>query len=147
MGDEDKDFFSEYCSNESKPFISRNILRQNSLTNKKKERKKQINVNKNLINKIFPPFKFSLALLNMAERSKKFMSNNDLIRLDFLHIMVLFLSEVSIEFHIFNELCKLIKKYIDNTNVFVSLLLIFEIIRKSNLNIIKGYDVIKKMKN
>ena len=144
MGDEDKDFFSEYCSNESKPFISRNILRQNSLTNKKKVPKKQINVNKNLINKIFPPFKFSLALLNMAERSKKFMSNNDLIRLDFLHIMVLFLSEVSIEFHIFNELCKLIKKYIDNTNVFVSLLLIFEIIRKSNLNIIKGYDVIKK---
>ena len=35
-------------------------------------------------------------------------------------------------------------KYSENTNVFVSLLLVFEIIRKSNLNIIKGYDLIKK---
>ena len=80
----------------------------------------------------------------MAERTKKFMSENDLIRFDFLRIMILFLSEVSIEFHLFNELCKLIMKYKYNTNVFVSLLLIFEIIRKSNLGMIKGYDVIKK---
>ena len=144
MSDENKDYFSEYCLNENKSMVSRNILRQNSIINKKNEKKKQINSNKNLINKIFPPFKFSQALLKMAERTKKFMSKNDLIRLDFLHIMVLFLSEVSIEFHLFSELCKLIMKYSDNTNVFVSLLLVFEIIRKSNLNIIKGYDLIKK---
>ena len=144
MSDENKDYFSEYCLNENKAMTSRNILRQNSLINKKNEKKKQINSNKNLINKIFPPFKFSQALLKMAERTKKFMSKNDLIRLDFLHIMVLFLSEVSIEFHLFSELCKLIMKYSENTNVFVSLLLVFEIIRKSNLNIIKGYDLIKK---
>ena len=144
MSDENKDYFSEYCLNENKVTSSRNILRQNSIINKKNERKKQMNTNKNLINKIFPPFKFSQALLKMAERTKKFMSKNDLIRLDFLHLMVLFLSEVSIEFHLFSELCKLIMKYTENTNVFVSLLLVFEIIRKSNLNIIKGYDLIKK---
>ena len=144
MGDKEKDFFSYYCLNENKNFVSKNILRQNSLLNKKNERKKPINSNKNLINQIFPPFKFSVALLRMAERTKKFMSDNDLIRLDFLHIMVLFLSEVSIEFHLFSELCKLIIKYIENTNVFVSLLLVFEIIRKNSLNIIKGYEVIKK---
>ena len=144
MGDEDRDYFEDYCVNENKTFISKNILRQNSLTNKKFERKKQINSNKNLINQIFPPFKFSYALLQMAERTKKFMGQNDLIRLDFLHIMVLFLSDVSIEFHLFNELCKLIIKYKENTNVFVSLLLVFDIIRKSNLSMIKGYDVIKK---
>ena len=144
MGDEDKDYFGDYCLNENKTIVSKNILRQNSLVSKKFDKKKQINSNKNLINQIFPPFKFSNALLQMAERTKKFMSENDLIRLDFLHIMVLFLSEVSIEFHLFNALCKLIIKYKQNTNVFVSLLLVFDIIRKSNLNMIKGYDVIKK---
>ena len=143
MGDEDKDYFSDYCLNENKSITSKNILRQNILL-KKYEKKKQINSNINLINQIFPPYKFSKALLKMAERTKKFMSENDLIRFDFLRIMILFLSEVSIEFHLFNELCKLIMKYKYNTNVFVSLLLIFEIIRKSNLGMIKGYDVIKK---
>ena len=143
MGDEVKDYFSDYCLNENKAIISKNILRQNSLT-KKFEKKKQLNSNKNLINQIFPPYKFSQALLRMADRTKKFMSENDLIRFDFLRIMILFLSEVSIEFHLFNELCKLIMKYKDNTNVFVFLILIFEIIRKSNLGMIKGYDVIKK---
>ena len=144
MGDENIDVFSNYCLNDNKTTVSKNYLRQNSLTNRKFEKKKQMNTNKNLINHIFPPFKFSQALLRMAERTKKFMEEIDLIRLDFLHIMVLFLSEVSIEFHLFNELCKLIIKYKENTNVFVSLLLVFDIIRKSNLNIIKGYDVIKK---
>ena len=144
MSDENKDYFSEYFLNDNKSNFSKNILRQNNITNKKFEKKKQINSNKNLINQIFPPFKFSQALVRMAERTKKFMSENDLIRLDFLHIMVLFLSEVSIEFHLFNKLCKLIMKYKENTNVFVSLLLVFEIVRKSNLNMIKGYEVIKK---
>ena len=142
MANEKIDYFSEYCLNESKNTVSKNILRQNSMN--RRIEKKKINQNKNLINQIFNPFKFSQALLRMAERTKKFMSENDLIRLDFLYIMILFLSEVSIEFHLFNELCKLILKYSDNTNVFVSLLLIFDIIRKSNLNIIKGYDIIKK---
>ena len=144
MGDNNIDYFSEYCKNDNKIIFSKNYLRQNTLTNKKYEKKKQTNSNKNLINLIFPPFKFSQSLLIMAERTKKFMDETDLIRLDFLHIMVLFLSEVSIEFNLFKELCKLIIKYKGNTNVFVSLLLVFDIVRKSNLNIIKGYDIIKK---
>jgi hypothetical protein len=142
MADEKIDYFSEYCLNDNKNSVSKNILRQNSVT--KRNEKKKINKNKNLINQIFNPYKFSHALVKMAERTKKFMSETDLIRLDFLYIMILFLSEVSIEFHLFNELCKLIIKYQDNTNVFVSLILIFDIVRKSNINIIKGYDIIKK---
>ena len=142
MADEKIDYFSEYCLNDNKNSVSKNILRQNSVT--KRNEKKKINKNKNLINQIFNPYKFSYALVKMAERTKKFMSETDLIRLDFLYIMILFLSEVSIEFHLFNELCKLIIKYQDNTNVFVSLILISDIVRKSNINIIKGYDIIKK---
>ena len=142
MADEKIDYFSEYCLNDNKNSQSKNILRQNSVT--KRNEKKRINKNINLINQIFNPFKFSHALVKMAERTKMFMTKTDLIRLDFLYIMILFLSEVSIEFHLFNELCKLIIKYSENTNVFVSLLLIFDIIRKSNLNVIKGYDIIKK---
>ena len=75
-----------------KIIFSKNYLGQISLTNKKYEKKKQINSNKNLINLIFPPFKFSQSLLIMAERTKKFMDETVLIRLYFLHIMVLFLS-------------------------------------------------------
>ena len=142
MADEKIDYFSEYCLNDNKNSVSKNILRQNSVT--KRNEKKKINKNKNLINQIFNPYKFSYALVKMAERTKKFMSETDLIRLDFLYIMILFLSEVSIEFHLFNELCKLIIKYQDNTNVFVSLILISDIVRKSNINIIKGYELIKK---
>ena len=43
----------------------------------------------------------------MSLARKKFMDEDELIRFDFLNIMVLFLSEVSIEFHLFNELSKL----------------------------------------
>jgi hypothetical protein len=118
---------------------------QPAATKKKASINKNQSVNSvNLINKIFPPYKFSQILLKMAERRKKFMDHDDLVRFDFLHIMVLFLSEVSIEFHLFNELSKLIWKYSENRNVYVSLLLVYDIIKKSNLDIIKGYDIIKK---
>ena len=38
MSDENKDYFSEYCLNEKKVMSSRNILRQNSIINKKKRK-------------------------------------------------------------------------------------------------------------
>ena len=146
IGDKEKNYFGDYCLND-KGMNTKNFLGQiqAEVTKKKTALNKKLSIESvNLINKIFPPYKFSQILLTMSERRKKFMDHDDLIRFDFLHIMVLFLSEVSIEFHLFNELSKLIWKYSENRNVYVSLLLVYDIIKKSNLDIIKGYDIIKK---
>ena len=146
IGNKDKNYFGDFCLNETKTNAKNFLGHAQTLTSKKKSAiNKKLSVSStNLINKIFPPYKFSQILLKMSERRKKFMDDDELIRFDFLHIMVLFLSEVSIEFHLFNELSKLIWKYSENRNVYVSLLLVYDIIKKSNLDIIKGYDIIKK---
>ena len=147
VGNKEKNYFGDYCLNENK-MNTKNLISQaqNAAAKKKANVSKKLSSisSVNLINKIFPPYKFSQILLKMSERRKKFMDHDDLIRFDFLHIMVLFLSEVSIEFHLFNELSKLIWKYSENRNVYVSLLLVYDIIKKNNLDIIKGYDIIKK---
>ena len=146
IGNKEKNYFGDYCLNDTKTNSKTNFGRAQTIVAKKKQgiKKNLSEDNVNLINKIFPPYKFSQILLKMAERRKKFMDHDELIRFDFLHIMVLFLSEVSIEFHLFNELSKLIWKYSENRNVYVSLILVYDIIKKNNLEIIKGYDVIKK---
>ena len=101
-------------------------------------------MNVNLIMKIYPPYIFNLKLINISFKIKKSFSPDDLIRLDFLYLTVLFLSNRNVEYRLFSKICKLIIQYGDNINVSVSLMLIFEIIRKSNLDVIKGYDLIKK---
>ena len=101
-------------------------------------------MNTNLIMKIYPPYVFNLKLINLSYKIKKSFGPDDLIRLDFLYLTVLFLSNRNVEYRLFSKICKLIIQYAENINVSVSLMLIFEIIRKSNLDLIKGYDLIKK---
>jgi len=101
-------------------------------------------MNTNLITKIYPPYVFNLKLINLSFKIKKSFGPDDLIRLDFLYLTVLFLSNRNVEYRLFSKICKLIIQYSENINVSVSLMLIFEIIRKSNLDLIKGYDLIKK---
>ena len=101
-------------------------------------------MNVNLIMKIYPPYQFNLKLINISLKLKKSLGEDDLIRLDFLYLTVLFLSNRNVEYRLFSKICNLIIQYSDNINVSVSLMLIFEIIRKSNLDLIKDYDLIKK---
>ena len=105
---------------------------------------KKDNMNLNLITKIYPPYQFNLKLINISMKRKKSLGADDLIRLDFLYLTVLFLSNRNVEYRLFSKICNLIIQYYQNINVSVTLLLIFEIIRKSNLDLIKGYDLIKK---
>ena len=105
---------------------------------------KKDNMNLNLIMKIYPPYQFNLKLINISMKRKKSLGADDLIRLDFLYLTVLFLSNRNVEYRLFSKICNLIIQYYQNINVSVTLLLIFEIIRKSNLDLIKGYDLIKK---
>ena len=105
---------------------------------------KKDDMNVNLIMKIYPPYQFNLKLINLSMKIKKSFGADDLIRLDFLYLTVLFLSNRNVEYRLFSKICNLIIQYYSNINVSVTLLLIFEIIRKSNLDLIKGYDLIKK---
>ena len=107
---------------------------------------KKDNMNLNLITKIYPPYQFNLKLINLSMKIRRSLGADDLIRLDFLYLTVLFLSNRNVEYRLFSKICNLIIQYYQNINVSVTLLLIFEIIRKSNLDLIKGYDLIKKIR-
>ena len=127
--------------NENEP-LTGNI--NNNSHNKNKAGPKKDSMNLNLIMKIYPPYQFNLKLINVSMKLKKNLGADDLIRLDFLYLTVLFLSNRNVEYRLFSKICNLIIQYYQNINVSVTLLLIFEIIRKSNLELIKGYDLIKK---
>lgn len=83
-------------------------------------------MNVNLIMKIYPPYIFNLKLINISFKIKKSFSPDDLIRLDFLYLTVLFLSNRNVEYRLFSKICKLIIQYGDNINVSVSLMLILK---------------------
>ena len=122
-----------------------NANSNNNAHNKNNQNKiKKDDMNMNLIMKIYPPYQFNLKLINLSMKIKKSFGADDLIRLDFLYLTVLFLSNRNVEYRLFSKICNLIIQYYSNINVSVTLLLIFEIIRKSNLDLIKGYDLIKK---
>ena len=128
--------------NEHEPLTG--ALNNNARNKNQKGGAKKDNMNLNLIMKIYPPYQFNLKLINLSMKIKKSLGADDLIRLDFLYLTVLFLSNRNVEYRLFSKICNLIIQYYQNINVSVTLLLIFEIIRKSNLDLIKGYDLIKK---
>ena len=152
----------EICEELIKGHITLNTLELENIENNKNEKQKEGNdvnnnahnksssqvskddMNVNLIMKIYPPYQFNLKLINISLKLKKSLGEDDLIRLDFLYLTVLFLSNRNVEYRLFSKICNLIIQYADNINVSVSLMLIFEIIRKSNLDLIKDYDLIKK---
>ena len=135
----DETISSEINSNSEKEEYNINSHNKTLQNNIKKD-----DMNVNLIMKIYPPYIFNLKLINLSMKIKKSFGPDDLIRLDFLYLTVLFLSNRNVEYRLFSKICNLIMQYYNNINVSVTLLLIFEIIRKSNLDLIKGYDLIKK---
>ena len=139
----DETISSDSKSDNDKEFANNNA--SNNAHNKgNKGNSKKDDMNVNLIMKIYPPYQFNLKLINLSMKIKKSFGADDLIRLDFLYLTVLFLSNRNVEYRLFSKICNLIIQYYSNINVSVTLLLIFEIIRKSNLDLIKGYDLIKK---
>ena len=130
--------------NEKEALTGNNNNNNSTKENNQKVGRKKDNMNLNLITKIYPPYQFNLKLINLSFKIKRSFGPDDLIRLDFLYLTVLFLSNRNVEYRLFSKICNLIIQYYQNINVSVTLLLIFEIIRKANLELIKGYDLIKK---
>lgn len=89
-------------------------------------------------------YKFNNILISKAYLKSNELSKDDLIRLDFLFLNVLFLEKGNQQFRLFNTLSKLIAKYKEDTNALISFMLVFEIIRKSNKELIQNYKLIRK---
>ena len=100
--------------------------------------------NVNMICKIFTPYKFNLKLMALAQNSKNELDYEDSIRFDFLYLTGLFLSNTNIDFLLYSELCLLMYKYRNNKNIFISLRLVYNIIRKQGQNKIQNFELLKK---
>ena len=119
--------------------------------NKKKDEQKFNNtniINDNLLLKLFSIYKFNNCLINIINNSVKnkniILSKNDIIRLDYINLSTLFLSNQNIKFPLFNKICQLLFKYHNNVNIEVSLRLLFDISRKLNQKTFKDYDLYHK---
>ena len=103
------------------------------------------NEKRTLISNMFPPFIFFNALINLAEKYKKGMTEDDLIRLDFIHLTTLFLNEErDIDFIIFNKICHCLIKYQKSSQILTTFLLIFNLIRTSEKFCNQKYEILQK---
>ena len=117
-----------------------------NLNNKIKNKNEISKIEKrNLISNMFPAFKFFNSLIYLALRSKKYMSKEDLIRLDFIQLTTLFLNEdKEIDFIIFNKVCQCLLKYRKKSQVLMTFLLIFDLLRKSEKFCNQKYEILLK---
>lgn len=90
---------------------------------------------------------FNYTLISKAYLEKKNFAEDDLIRLDFLFLTILFISKAKQQFKLYLTLSKLIKKYHSHINALISFLLIFDTIRKSNRERVDDYKLIRKSEN
>ena len=124
-----------------------NKLKKNDNNNKEQEMKNEnecCNFDINIITKIFPSFKFMMLLIKIVNNSKNLKSKDDLIRLDFIYLSSLFLSNQNVDFLFFSKICLLIYKYEQNKNIVGSLRLIFNITKKTFHELTKDYSLLKK---
>ena len=124
-----------------------NIENQFLNFNNKFKNKNEITKNekRTMISNMFPPFIFFNSLINLAERYKKNMTKEDLIRLDFIHLTTLFLNDQKeLDFIIFNKICHCLIKYQNNSQILATFLLIFDFIRKSDKFCNQKYEILQK---
>lgn len=87
---------------------------------------------------------FYQVLIDKAMEGQSELNKEELIKLDFLYLNMLFLSNGNQHFNLFNTSRKLITKYQDNSNALLSFMLIFELIRKNNKELIQSYKLVRK---
>lgn len=100
---------------------------------------------KTLISNMFPPFKFFNSLISLALRYKKRMTKEELIRLDFIQLTTLFLNEEKdIDFIIFNQICHCLMKYKKKSQILMTFILIFDLLRMSEKFCNQKYEMLQK---
>ena len=89
-------------------------------------------------------YKFIAKLLKICSRSISHLSKEDLIRLDFLRLCELFLSNQNKEFLLSTKICQLMIHYHEHLSVFVSLFSFYNTVRKNTVKNLRGYEIFKK---
>ena len=118
------------------------ILKENNISEEKSTFVESYNINS--IMKAFPPFNFISKLLFIAHKQRHLFDNNDILRLDFLYLTVLFLSQSNQHFRFFRNIFILTKKYRNQERIVSMLRTITELVKNSNKDLIDRYFIIKK---
>ncbi len=100
--------------------------------------------NINSIIKAYPPFSFICKLLGIAYKNRHKYEKEDNLRLDFIYLTVLFLSQGNQHFRFFRKIFILSKKYKKYERVVSMLRTITELVKSSNKSLIDKYEFIKK---
>ena len=100
--------------------------------------------NTNSIIKAYPPFSFICKLLGIAYKNRHKYGKEDILRLDFIYLTVLFLSQENQHFRFFRKIFILSKKYKKYERVVSMLRTITELVKSSNKSLIDKYAFIKK---
>ena len=99
--------------------------------------------NINSINKAYSPFNFINKLSNIAYKNRFNYGREDILRLDFIFLTVLFLSENQ-QFRFYRKIFVLSNKYKKQERVVSMLRTIKELVKNSHKEIIDKYNFIKK---
>ena len=115
---------------------------------------KQLNLNENncllesyninSIMKAYPPFNFICKLSSIAYKEKHKYGLEDILRLDFIYLTVLFLSESNQQFRFFRKIFILSRKYKTQERIVSMLRTITELVKNSHKDMIDRYELIKK---
>ena len=100
--------------------------------------------NINSIMKAYPPFNFICKLLGIAFKEKNKYGPEDILRLDFIYLTVLFLSHSNQQFRFFRKVFILTRKYKNQERIVSMLRTITELVKNSHKDIIERYELIKK---
>ena len=100
--------------------------------------------NINSIMKAYPPFNFICKLLGIAYKEQNKYGPEDILRLDFIYLTVLFLSQSNQQFRFFRKVFVLSRKYKNQERIVSMLRTITELVKNSHKEIIDRYELIKK---
>ena len=100
--------------------------------------------NINSIMKAYPPFNFICKLLGIAYKEKHKYGPEDILRLDFIYLTVLFLSQSNQQFRFFRKVFILSRKYKTQERIVSMLRTITELVKNSHKDMIDRYELIKK---
>ena len=140
------DIYSEKNLIELKKEIVQNQFINSNSKSKSKNKKEMTKIEKRtLISIIFPPFVFFNSLIKMIKIYKKTMSQDDLIRLDFINLITLFLNEEKgIDFIIFNRTGQCLLKYQNNSRVLMTFILFFDLLKTSDKYCNQKFEILQK---
>ena len=113
---------------------------------KHQEEKKQLieSYNINSIMKAYPPFSFICKLLSIAYKERHIYSIEDILRLDFMYLTVLFLSQNNQQFRFYRKVFILSIKYKNQERIVSMLRTITELVKNSKRELIKKYEDFKE---